>query len=327
MKVYPTIYSQQDPRWANKELGSQAGATIGQLGCYDTSFAMKACYYGKQTDPASLDDAFTAGNVFVNADLLTDDALNKIYGDIQYVESDHYETIPADLQKLKGYAQDNTITVTLCIAVGSGYHFVELVDCDGTTVTIANPWTGKIENFTSLYGSPTTNILRFIVYKGPAPVPMMQVPQSTYTNLVTKASNFDAVATALKIDPLDTQGGVKAVTTINTLKTDDSTKDTTIANLNSQISQLTSDKALLADNLTQCQSTVEANKDCPANLLSMTTNFNQVTQDYETAKGNWTSKETSYVQQLKTLQTKLDNALVVKPPTGPLSSFFYKLGL
>ena len=205
MKNYPKLFSQRDPQWAGIQLGNAAGSTLGDYGCYDTCFAMIACYFGKDTNPAKLNQDFKAGNIYVNANLLTDDALNKIYGDIQYVGSDHYESVPADLSKLQSYMQDDSLTVTLCIDMGvNGYHFVEAVDCDGKTVTIANPWTGNVEPFSNLYGNPVTQILRYIVYKGVVKK-MVQVPSDDFEGLVFKSTQHDKMVPYLGLnDPRNT---------------------------------------------------------------------------------------------------------------------------
>ena len=62
MRTYPQIYSQRDPQWASQKLGTVIGATIGQYGCFITSFAMIARYYGHQITPNALNDIFTQKN-------------------------------------------------------------------------------------------------------------------------------------------------------------------------------------------------------------------------------------------------------------------------
>lgn len=195
MKTLPKVFNQRDPQWEYTPLGT-ATVDIGQDGCYDTSMADCACYFGKVTDPLQLNKAFTDNKVYENTDLLPDNALSDIYPDIVYQETDHYETTPADLNKLKDLVADSTLFVIVCIDMGSGnVHFTPVVDCDGTTVTIANPWDGQIENFSNSYGDPAKNILKFVVYKGTS---AMNTTMDQNAVNVAKAVQFDEMLTALK---------------------------------------------------------------------------------------------------------------------------------
>jgi FtsZ-binding cell division protein ZapB len=83
-------------------------------------------------------------------------------------------------------------------------------------------------------------------------------------------------------------------------------KDDTITNLNNQISDLEKDKNRLADELKECQQQIEANKDCPSNLIKQTELYNQVRQDYEKAKGEWSLREIDLGKRIKYLETKLE---------------------
>jgi len=201
MRTLPVVFSQNDPQWDLKPLGNSTSVDLGQDGCLDTSFADLAVYYGKNTDPAQIDIAFEQGNIFVSGDLLPDNALAQLYPDITYQGSDHYETIPADLGKLKTYLADPTISVIVCIDMGGGnVHFSPVVDTDGNdSVTIANAWDGKVEPFSQDYGDPKRNILRFIVYKG-IPATQTTAPSGNSQDAINveKAVQFDQILTVLK---------------------------------------------------------------------------------------------------------------------------------
>ena len=160
-------FSQNDPKWGKEPLGSSAD-TIGNDGCLDTSFADLACYYGKDTDVERLEEAFLSAKIFISGELLADDSLHQLYPDIQYVTTDNYVNDPADLAKLKTYMSDPTLSVVLCLQLSKTTHFVPVVDCDGTTVMIADSWDGVVKNC-NLYGVPKTIITKFIVYKGTLP--------------------------------------------------------------------------------------------------------------------------------------------------------------
>ena len=195
MKQLPQVFSQQDPRWSSILLGSSPTVTIGQDGCYITSFAMIADYYGKNITPIDVNNFFKTNALFASTDLVSNDNdLQQMFSDIPYQTTDHYESVPADLAKLQGYMQDNSLMVVLCIDLGGGsMHFVVAVDCDGTNVTIANPWTGHIEPFAQLYGDATKNILKFIVYKGTPAAQPIPVDPDTFSKLVHNSTQYDSV--------------------------------------------------------------------------------------------------------------------------------------
>jgi hypothetical protein len=209
MKDYPTLYNQNN--YGATDLGNSTVDTIQSGGCFDCCYAMKACYYGHQIDPTGLNKLFIDKGVYTNAtghpdkDLLTDYALTQIYPDVKYLKTLDYEPIATDLGTLQNLLADPATTVTLRINFGSGnYHFVEAVACDGVVVHIANPISGKIEDFSQRYGNPVTAKLHFIVYTGPVrPATISQTDTGAaspsplalrFTQAITKSGNFDVVA-------------------------------------------------------------------------------------------------------------------------------------
>ena len=170
MRSLPKIFSQQDPQWAKLPLGTSTnGATMGSDSCYVTSMAMVACYYGKSTDPEQLNKFLIANNLYVDGDLIGgDDTLNKVYPDINYEQDYFYPNqppTPADLTLLHSLMDDPTVSVILEINLGNHQHFVVCTGCNGTT-TIADPESGTVIDFKSLYGDPATNIIKFVVFSG-----------------------------------------------------------------------------------------------------------------------------------------------------------------
>lgn len=127
--------------------------------------AMLSCYYGKDTDPAKLNKYLLDNNLYVQDDLIGgDDTLQKVYPDIKFEKDYFYQNTPADLSILHSLMDDRTASVILDIDRGNGHHhFVVCVGCNGV-VTIANPWTGEVEEFSKNYGDPATDILKFVVY-------------------------------------------------------------------------------------------------------------------------------------------------------------------
>lgn len=140
--------------------------TIAQSGCYLCSFATLAKACGKNITPVSLNQTLIDKLLYVNQNEQVDDNLTKVFPDLVYQESLHYETIPADLEKLRSLMADPSTWVILEIDLGSGFtHFVLCAGINGV-VSIADPEGGVIIDFASKYGDPAKNILKFVVYKG-----------------------------------------------------------------------------------------------------------------------------------------------------------------
>jgi Papain-like cysteine protease AvrRpt2 len=173
VRQLPQVFSQRDPRWAGVELGTAPGVTIGGYGCYLTSFAMIAGYYGHQVTPPQLNQVFVQKQDFVNQDLLRDDDLSQAFADCAYLGSRDYGAVPADLAYLQQAlsAPERSVALELDFdhnpADGIQTHFVVALDCDGTNVTIADPWYGTVDAFATHYGNdPATTIQKMVIYSG-----------------------------------------------------------------------------------------------------------------------------------------------------------------
>lgn len=209
-KQYPQIYKQGD---YPQRLGTNKSlVTIAQSGCFVSSFAMKACFYGHQINPVQLNDLLVQSQIFVQENLLPDYALARIYSDINYIKTLDYEPIPTDLNTIKNFLDNPNTTITIRINLGNGnLHFVEAIACDGHSLHIANPLTGRIEDFTQRYGDPIKANLHVLVYTGPVkqalPVPPPVPPASQPTDgvaqrfnqAIAKSGNFDKVCQYLGV--------------------------------------------------------------------------------------------------------------------------------
>lgn len=200
MRTYPQTYSQRDPQWAGQRLGTVNGATIGQYGCYVTSFAMTAGYFGHQITPNALDDIFTNKNLYADGDLISNDNdLSQVFSDIQFVQAYSYVNDPADLNLLKELSGNDSIAVILEVDFdhnptdGLQTHFVCLHEYDGNTFKIYDPWYGTDDDFSLHYGdNPAQTILKFIVYKGNPVGATVAVDTNVFPQLVDKATKYDA---------------------------------------------------------------------------------------------------------------------------------------
>lgn len=177
VKNFPALYAQRDPRWASQRLGTADGITLGQYGCYVTSMAMLACYYGHTITPAALDDLYTARGIYVDGDMMPDDAVHRAFPDLTLVAVHDYSNGPADLGLLRSIAADPTLMAVIGLdfdhnpSDGVQTHFSPLAGCDGVHVQLADTWYGGIiADMTVNYGSdPATTIQKVVVYRGPAP--------------------------------------------------------------------------------------------------------------------------------------------------------------
>lgn len=173
MRTLPQVYSQRNPQWASQRLGTVNGTTIGQYGCYISSFSMVAGYFGHTITPAAFDDACT-NKFYVEGNEATDDMLQKVFPDCKYVTSYNFYEVPADLALLKKLLDDPTLMVIVEVdfdhnpSDGIQTHFMVAVDSDGGNgIKMADPWYGSIDDFSKNYGSnPTQTILKYVVYKG-----------------------------------------------------------------------------------------------------------------------------------------------------------------
>jgi len=199
MRTYPQVYSQRDPQWAAQRLGTVDGATIGQYGCYITSFAMTSGYFGHQITPNALDDIFTNKQLYANGALVNDGDLSKIFPDILFQQAYDYSNNPADLNLLKQLSADDTLAVIIELDFdhdpndGIQTHFVCLHEYDGTTFKIYDPWYGTDDDFSLHYGTnPAQTIQKVVVYKGNPVGATVAVDANVFPQLVDKATKYDA---------------------------------------------------------------------------------------------------------------------------------------
>ncbi len=177
VKNFPALYAQRDPRWASQRLGTADGITLGQYGCYVTSMAMLACYYGHAITPAALDNLYTARGIYVDGDMMPDDALHRAFPNLELVAVHDFSNGPADLGLLRSIAADPTLTAIIGLdfdhnpSDGVQTHFSPLASSDGVHVALVDTWYGGvIADMTVNYGpDPATTIQKVVVYKGPAP--------------------------------------------------------------------------------------------------------------------------------------------------------------
>jgi hypothetical protein len=165
------LYSQRDPRWANHVLGwGPALGTIGQYGCLDTVSAMIAYDAGHPYNPATIDELFTARQIFVREptgtyDLLPDNALALAFPSRFSITA--YNGFRGDLIDAAIPTPDTYAYVFISTAAVPT-HFV-LMYSKGPSYQIADPWTGRVGTLAG-YGGPGAVRKTILVRKLPVPV-------------------------------------------------------------------------------------------------------------------------------------------------------------
>ena len=168
-------YSQNDLRWKNHVLGyGPALGTIGAFGCVNTVKAMIATFAGYPTNPAQMDEAFTAKKIFTRDptgtyDFLPDNALALLWPTrFKFVGS--YAGLRSDLIKTAlptpdTYAELHISTKTVPT------HRVWVIGGTSTNWTIADPWDGKVKSL-SAYGGAVAVSKTILTKELPQPVPV-----------------------------------------------------------------------------------------------------------------------------------------------------------
>ncbi len=281
MRDYPQIYSQRDPRWANQRLGTVNGNTIGQAGCYDTCFAMKASFYGHLITPNALDDIFTNQNIYINdagehtqpSDLLADNSLTQVYPDVKFQQTYNFSSGPADLNLLKNLSNDPSTTVTLELDFdhdpndGIQTHFVELHSFDDTSLRIYDPWDGLEKEFSQSYGTnPGLTIQKFVVYQGQIPQPVQSQPVLSDDDLRALSVIRDGYRSILLADGTHfgneeavARAGVDAINKLAQAQTDLDNANITINSLKAQLADFqasSTTQSLTDDVITPSQASI-----------------------------------------------------------------------
>lgn len=300
----PAVQSQRDSRWASIVLGNNTNSSynIGQYGCLITSFAN---YLGiSPVDVNSHKDLFVSDSGDLIWSKTSVIGLNNVYTSPRYIDLVTSQGI-AKMKSLIDEGRPLICEVDFNPATTEeDMHFVLVIGYDDSSpdsekFVAIDPWTGT-EIDLSVYGGIRRAVITFRAYDRILPFYSAPVSDDSYKKQIQAYFNYEISAD----DVIKFLNDRK--TEISNLQGTIGNKDNTISNLNTQIKDLQADKNSLSDKLNICQTTLNSQADCPANLLETTTNYNQVKQDYEKAKGDWTLKEIDYVKQIKTLKTKLD---------------------
>jgi GH25 family lysozyme M1 (1,4-beta-N-acetylmuramidase) len=158
--------SQRDTRWASHKLG-YSYYTIGGYGCLITAISMILNWYGKQTDPAQLNDALVRVGGFTGANLYWN-AIAQVQPDVYLAKSIDCYYIPAPLHEIDALlADDVPVLVHVDFTPGGAVdqHWVLIVGKSGGDYIINDPWTGEQGSFRTRYGDPARWIFRIRAYR------------------------------------------------------------------------------------------------------------------------------------------------------------------
>lgn len=236
MKIQlPKTYSQNDPQWRNKTLGSSG--TIGDYGCLMTCVAMMCTYYGHEETPATLNEKLKRNGGYANGNLFVWGAIANIFPDIAYqgqtqtpdaLSQTQMNTIKKTLDKgMPVILQIDTVPVTSAF----DEHWIMAIDYDGDDFIVQDPWDGATKRITSWGVAPQKLIYAYAFYTGnPVIVPtnpitppvntgnQISIEGALFQQLVKKSTQWDIIADRFSIDKEDVTGGQRVVDAIGNMQ-------------------------------------------------------------------------------------------------------------
>jgi Peptidase_C39 like family len=193
-----TLYSQQDPRWANQELGN-SGLTLQYYGCLVTCLAMACSWFNIDETPGTLDTKLTQSGGYANGRYYRTGAisyvtplkeLDNLFSDLS---QDGYNAMLPTIRS--AVASNNQICIVQIDFVpntsASDSHYVVVLGVEENgDLTIGDPWTGTKHLLSDYYGAtvskPSDTVLQVIVIEGQEVViPPVDLPLPT--EIVSKA--------------------------------------------------------------------------------------------------------------------------------------------
>jgi len=155
MITLPKIYSQNDPSWQQSNLGT-SDISLGNAGCYVTTFANLATFYGHVTNVIQMNQLLdNAGQFFDGSEIASDSSLSVLYPDLEY------QTTTNDSNLLNTYLDANEPVILKLNAPSlAGTHFALAIGYQDGQLMIADSWDGTVKPVTA-YG----DILNMIFYK------------------------------------------------------------------------------------------------------------------------------------------------------------------
>lgn len=125
-----TLFSQRDPRWADKRLGTSR-ATIGAEGCLISCVASALATTGEDTDPARLNRMLARTGGYVDGGRLVFSAVSSLYPNFEFAGLMEARRVPADINRIvAAFAEGQVVFVEVAAnpwGLGSAYHWLWLL--------------------------------------------------------------------------------------------------------------------------------------------------------------------------------------------------------
>lgn len=284
MKItLPNVYSQLDPKYSSTPIGS---SNIGAIGCLTVDAAMAACYFGHYETPSTLASKINySGNYYIWGEL------SRVYPDIKYshpVNMADYNDPLTDVQMAEiQNAISQGFPVFLKIKTANiSEHWILAVDYNGDDFFVADPLKGTVHAISDWGIPPREVIYAYGWYTGTpmnvSNIDPLQACLTAHAQAVASADAKDAEIKQLKelIDNLNQN--------INDRNNQLTTISAKVSTLEAQLTEATTQRDLALEQAKQVPALKEQN-------------------DYlEQQKSLWANKEQTYISQIKSLQTKMD---------------------
>lgn len=223
MKPIPA-FSQQDPRWKNKKLGTSNDATIGDFGCLLVDMVMLANFYGFEETPITLNQKMKQVGGFQGAFIIPAYLPQALPGMV-FKNYRQCRNQPAPLNEINAALQRGyPVMVEVDYAPKSGFqnHWVILYEKQGKDYLMRDPWPypAETKDVTLLSrfgfaGNAAKTISAVLWLEGPVEAPPVEPPSEEVVasfplfaaadGLALRTRPIVAADTLLKRLPLNTR--------------------------------------------------------------------------------------------------------------------------
>ena len=141
------LYSQMDPQWKLKRLGTSSEATIGSFGCLLTDLAMIANVYGYEVNPPQLNDQMKSAGGFQGAYIMPY-VMSQIFSGMTYKGVEQCYDAPAPMARIDAsLAQGKPVIVEVDYSPKKDMqnHWVVLYEKRDGDYLLFDPWPYPIE--------------------------------------------------------------------------------------------------------------------------------------------------------------------------------------
>jgi hypothetical protein len=151
-------FSQQDPKWKGKLLGTDRESTIGSYGCLLTSISMVTSAYGFDVTPEQMNDKMRQAGAFQGAFVMPVYISKAVPGmrQVNYIECPSQPAPLAEIDSYLSAGKPVIVEVDYSPNAGLQNHWIVLTSKKGDDYVIQDPWPypadAKETTLTSKYG-------------------------------------------------------------------------------------------------------------------------------------------------------------------------------